>query len=356
MPVTDAASGELRQLPLNSLRLDWNNPRLPPSMQNPAISQRDLAAYINKHYDPLRIAESIAAHEFFQSEPLIAVREGAEYRVIEGNRRLTALLGLADADLRASFAEENKGWKRLEPSTPAALIPVLVVDDELSVAPLLGYRHISGIEPWDPYAQARYIARLVNENETLERVAELVGRSLSEVRSMYRDHEILQQADDAFGIDTTRARGSFGVFTNALGRRGIQSFIGAPQPRQVTSTEWPIPDDRAKNLRELLRWIFGNARGEGRVITDSRQLGDLSKVLANPGAVTALRKTGSLLDAVDSLADAQEQYSRSSLRVVRELEKIRDSEEALESTRVREFTARVRSILQEIEQSLESAP
>ncbi|WJL96132.1 hypothetical protein QSU92_02695 [Microbacterium sp. ET2] len=172
--MTDPASGKLLQLPLESLRLDWNNPRLPPSMQRPEVSQEELATYINKHYDPLRIAESIATHEFFQSEPLIAVPEGEGFRVIEGNRRLTALMGLAGQALRERFAEENKGWKRIAPTGVPHMLPVLVVDDERSVAPLLGYRHISGIEPWDPYAQARYIARLVNENDTLEHVADLV--------------------------------------------------------------------------------------------------------------------------------------------------------------------------------------
>lgn len=350
--MTDSASGVLKQLPMSSLLLDWSNPRLPPSMQVPDITQAQLATFINKHYDPLRIAESIASHEFFQSEPLIAVLEDSRYRVIEGNRRLTALMGLADPELRELFARENKGWKRLDGSVPPKTVPVLVVEDERSVAPLLGYRHISGIEPWDPYAQARYIARLVNENESLERVAELVGRDLTEVRSMYRDHEILQQADEMFRIDTARARAAFGVFTNALGRRAIQSFIGATPPRFVKTTEYPLPADRGDELRELLFWVFGGTRGDGRVITDSRQLGELARVLAKPDATETLRKTNSLVDALDSLVDPDEQFSRSSARVLRELEKILDSEVSLPVSHVAEFVSSAREALDKIEESL----
>lgn len=317
-------------------------------MQTPEISQRDLAAYINKHYDPLRIAESIATHEFFQSEPLIAVRDGEHFRVIEGNRRLTALRGLADEGLRNLFSKENKGWKNLPPSYPAS-VPVLIVEDERSVAPLLGYRHISGIEPWEPYAQARYIAKLVEEVEGIGRVAELVGRDVSEVRAMYRDHEILAQAESMFKVDVTRARAAFGVFANAMARRGVQSYISAPQPRFVKTEEWPIPTDKEPQLRELLNWIFGGARGDGRVINDSRQLGELARVLQNPEATRVLRESGNLVEAHEALADPEEQFQRSATRVLRELQKMSVSTFEVSTHDVAGFINGVRDLLTTLE-------
>ena len=151
-------------------------------MQDPPKSQREIALYINKHYDPLRIARSISDHRFFESEPLIAVEADDTYVVIEGNRRLTALMSLSDEALRQEFATENSGWKRLSAGAAPLTVPVLVVDDPRDVASLLGFRHISGIEPWDPYAQARYISLLVSrDGNSLEEVAELVGRSRTEV-------------------------------------------------------------------------------------------------------------------------------------------------------------------------------
>ena len=59
-------------------------------------------------YDAITIAESIARHGYFESEPLVAVpyeaaypgekrgERSGEYVVVEGNRRLTALRALAD--------------------------------------------------------------------------------------------------------------------------------------------------------------------------------------------------------------------------------------------------------------------
>ncbi len=62
-----------QRIAVADLLLDAENPRLPTEMHTgPARTQREIALYINKHYDPLRIAMSVAEHRFFESEPLIA--------------------------------------------------------------------------------------------------------------------------------------------------------------------------------------------------------------------------------------------------------------------------------------------
>ena len=313
----------VREIPIARLRLDPSNPRLPQEMHGGTHTQRDIALFINKEYEPLAIAESISRHKFFESEPLIAVPDGELFTVIEGNRRLTALMGLSDPELRAAFIEENVGWRNIDPTDPPRSVPVLVVDDPDDVAPLLGFRHISGIEPWEPYAQARYIAHLADGGRTLDEVAELVGRSPTEVKSKYRDYEILRQASENFAIDTRRARDAFGIFNNAMGRRAIRDFISAPDPRNVDPEYWPIPDSRRDNVEKLLRLIFGQSKGEGRVVTDSRQLGDLAKVLADPTgrALAVLEATGDLSDALDETSEPSEQYARSVSRALKALKK-----------------------------------
>ncbi|MFI2365672.1 hypothetical protein [Promicromonospora sp. NPDC019610] len=301
-----------RDIDIASLRLDPKNPRLPSGLRSEELSQHEIALHINRAYDPLAIAESISRHRFFESEPLIAVQDGDTFTVVEGNRRLTALLGLADRDLREKFAEENSGWKRIDASSAPTSVPVLVIDDPAEVAPLLGFRHISGIEPWEPYAQARFIFEMVETGLTLNEVADLVGRKPTEVKSKYRDYDILRQADQQFGIPTQRARDAFGVFNNAMGRRSIRDFISAPDPRSVDPEYWPLPETGGKNLGTLLTLIFGRSKGEGRVITDSRQLGDLAKVLSDQteGALKVLLATGDLAEALDEVSEPEEQFSR----------------------------------------------
>ena len=64
--------GDLTRVPLADLYLDWRNPRLPPEVQREDAEQVDLALYIDKRYNPLEVAQSIARHGYFESEPLIA--------------------------------------------------------------------------------------------------------------------------------------------------------------------------------------------------------------------------------------------------------------------------------------------
>jgi hypothetical protein len=336
MPVTTPPSGTLLRLPIDKLLLDWNNPRLPPELRKSRSSQRVLARLIEKEYNALKIAESIARHEYFLSEPLIAVQEGDQYRVIEGNRRLTALLGLTDEDLRAEFAKENRAWNRIDTSNAPTEVPVLVVKDKSAVAPLLGFRHISGIEPWEPYAQAVFVSELVDGGQALDEVADVVGRSTTEVRSMYRDYDILRFATDR-KIDASGARDSFGVFTAAMGRPAIRAYIGASAPRDVDPQIEPLPESRTQHLAQLLSLLFGDSKGQERVIHDSRQIGQLVRVFSDPDgeAVSVLLETRDLDDALAALDAPEDRLLRGLERAARQIERAsRDWQGALPESAV----------------------
>jgi len=303
--------------------LDYQNPRFPVEYQRPELSQDELCLFIDKRYDPLQIARSIARHGYFESEPLIAIQDETKdaYVIVEGNRRLTALKALSSSSLREKLATQTKAWRSLpsDVSLPDDF-PVIVVKDRFSIVPLLGFRHISGIEPWEPFAQARFIASLVDQGSSLEEIAGLVGRGLTEVRSMYRDHEILRQATEQFEIDTTRAEESFGVFSAAMGRTKIRNYIKAPDPRDVDTEYWPLPEESAPKLDRLLTYVFGKEEGEGRVIHDSRQLQGLGDILADPSgeAESILDETKDVDLALQGLRGNQQflGYIRSAERAI----------------------------------------
>lgn len=308
--LAQTVGGEPQRIALSELRLDWRNPRLPLEQQYEAASQLDLALYIDKRYNPLEVAESIARHGFFESEPLIAVVEDGEYVVVEGNRRLTALLGLSYPEFKTAMAEQNRGWARLQLGVPLPdRLPVVVVAERKSITPLLGFRHISGIKEWEPFAQARYITDLVEEDgNSLEEVASLVGRPLAEVKAMYRDHEIVRQGREEFGLDTSRAEQDFGVFNAAMSIRNIRVYIEAPTPGMVNTSDWPIPPRAEANFGRLLTYIYGDARGRGKVLPESRMLRDLGRVLADTTgrAEAALQASQSLAEAVEALTEPAE--------------------------------------------------
>lgn len=320
--------GEPREIPLEQLELDPENPRLPEDEKGG--TQQELADYILEVYEPEVIARSIARYGFFASEPLIVIegeeREGTQYfTVVEGNRRLTALRLLADADLREAL-DADEEWDELanEAEIPEA-IPTVISPSRQMVAPIVGYRHISGIEEWDPDAKARFIAHLVDDQgQSFADVALIVGERETDVRSMYRNNAILEQARDEFGIDTSRAEGAFGVFTSAMGSVPIRTFIGAPDPRDVKADEQPLHDDYAGETEELLSWLFGDADNE-KVIGESRDINRyLATVLQDEAALEVLRETRDLELAHETAGGKRERLlrrlsnARGSLRGARE--------------------------------------
>ena len=215
MPQVDPL-GQPAELPIAKLRLDPQNPRLPEALIGG--SQDQLLQHIAETYSAIEVARSIALHGYFHSEPLIVIRQSDDdYVVVEGNRRLVALQVLSNPSL-ADDLDDTSEWHELatHASSPDT-IPVVIAPDRQSVAPIIGYRHISGIEAWEPYAQARFIASLVdNENLDFGDVANLVGERTSDVAAKYRNYAVVTQAKNNFHIDNSRVIRLFGVFTRVM--------------------------------------------------------------------------------------------------------------------------------------------
>src|SRR5712691_3315619 len=94
---------------LRQLYPDPRNPRLPEKLRGRLRDDR-LLKHLADNFDAITVAESIARHGFFGSEPLVVTRERERWLVLEGNRRLTAMLGLARRDLRATFRDPDE-WE-----------------------------------------------------------------------------------------------------------------------------------------------------------------------------------------------------------------------------------------------------
>lgn len=288
---------EVKTLPIGKLSLDVKNPRLP---EDGKISTQDeLVEYVARWYESISIARSIAAHGFFQSEPLIAVVEGRRHVVVEGNRRLAALKLLGSEQLRDRIdIDDKEEWDELALSLyiPAE-VPVVVVPNRTSVAPIIGYRHISGIEPWDPWAKARFISFLLeDQGMDFPEVASVVGEKENDVRAHYRNYRIIVTARDEARISTRRAEDNFGIFTRSMTSGGVRDFIGSPPPSGVTKQGRVIPGDKLRSLAELFGWLFGSDKDEP-VISESREITDLGTVLSSSEGLKVLRRTRDLSEA-----------------------------------------------------------
>lgn len=278
-------------LSLDVLRLDAKNPRLPAEVQG--SSEDFLLEYIAEAYNAMEVARSIARHGYFASEPLIVIPDNDEYIVVEGNRRLVALRILADPSLAESLDDADE-WRGLaEGLDLPERIPVVVVPDRKSVAPIIGYRHISGIEPWEPYAKARFIAGLVAEGTSFEEVGNIVGERATDIAAQYRNYAIVEQSREKFGLDTGRVVRRFGVFTRSMNSLPLRVYVGAPAPSSVETAKAPVPADKSGELRELFSWLFGDDDHQA-VISESRDITELGTVVASDEGLSILKETRDL--------------------------------------------------------------
>lgn len=356
--------GVVRSLPISSLRPDWRNPRFPFRAEDNFADDNQVYCYIEENFDAISVAESISRHGFFSSEPLIAIPDkDGTYVVLEGNRRLTALRGLSDAALRRNFSDPR--WSSIVANVlPETEVPVLIAESREEVAPILGYRHVTGITPWDPFQQARYVADLIDDpdtNLTAADVAERIGRDVSEVRSFYRNYSIVEQARDEFNIeDADRIVDEFGVWNRAMTTSGIRNYIGAPAPRDVVEGSYPLPEEAKQLLDNVVTWVFGDARvpseagsgpqsKAGRLITDSRELTRLGKVLSNDDGRAALESGVDLAGAEAAMVDKEQRFRASLHAALSSLNRAKRDKPAVVSQDQRELISLLLVALHEIQ-------
>jgi hypothetical protein len=293
-------------VPLKMLLLDAENPRLPASMQG--ADQETLAVNLEMGFEAFTVAESIALNGYFNSEPLIVIRapDRDEYWVVvEGNRRLAALFGLAHAEFRREFPDPDK-WETLAQRadiTGDTLVPVVVVKSRAVVVPIIGFRHISGILQWTPYAQARYVAKLVDQDHmSLPDVAKMIGIDRTRAGNLYRDQAIARQAQ-SLGIETGPLESSFSLLTVAMGNVQLREHIQAPLGSRLEPGHDPVPEERISELRELVTWVFGDGDTQP-LVSDSREISLLARVVGSPVGLKAIRGTETLQAAAQRIEDA----------------------------------------------------
>lgn len=314
-------------LHVDDLLLDTENPRF--GSKSKALSQEDIAIKLEMGYDIITVAESIARNGFFANEPLIVIKSpiDGKYTVIEGNRRFTSLLALTNEEIRSKMYQKERLTELAKTSVfkKEDLVPVTLVDNRELIAPILGFRHISGIMEWQPLAQAIFVAKLIDEDGySFETAAEVVGKSKSDIAGMYRNQAIAKQAAEV-GMNTSGLENSFSSLTVAMSSPGIRAFIAAPLGNAVSPGMKPIPEDHYDSLKELLAFLFGDDLKEP-VIRDTREINRLGKVIQNSTGLETLRDTWSLAEAEAAIKDqGMDPYTRL-------LNRLRTANESVKST------------------------
>jgi hypothetical protein len=301
------------ELPPRDLQLDTQNPRFAGELgEHP--SQVAILDFIAETIGIADLLSSMSKRGYHRANPLIAVKEGDSYTVVEGNRRLATALILTDDERSVNQKARARNYD-VTPTARALLerLPVLIASNRREILPYLGIAHIVGNKKWDSYAKAAWAAD-VQDKEIygggLREIADEIGdkhRTLERLVEAFRMVKQLEAAGLFIPDDTMRsgkgiAKFPFSWVYTALGYKSIREWLGIDAAGTRDGTTYAradiVPAESLSRAAELLDWLFGSrSRGQKPRIEESRQISDIAASVLSEKRV-ALLKRGLSIDEV----------------------------------------------------------
>lgn len=220
-------------LELGQLLLDPNNFRF-----------QDAADFV--HADPKRFAEVTVqnkAAERLRNESIVPLKNsilrngfvpierivvtpysGAQYLVIEGNRRVAALRWI-ESDQK-SGAQVPQALLNTLKAVPVVIVPDDANDPALRES-LMGIRHVSGIKEWGGYQRAQLVATLKDKYKLDSgEIAQRLGMSANEVNRRYRAFKALRQMMDHEEFGDAAVPSMYPMFHEAVSLPAVREWLG----------------------------------------------------------------------------------------------------------------------------------
>lgn len=327
---------------VDDIEFDKLNPRLPSAVRGGSASE--IVNYLALKTRLEDLMASIGENGFFEGEAIVVVRdESGKVIVLEGNRRLAALKLLRNPSLvgRKKFeAIVNQATHKPE------VIPVYEVSSRSEAWQYIGFRHISGVQRWDPLAKARYLKLLFDQTSSecdvelrYREVAREIGSKVNTIKrnlDALAAYQIIEQ-ETFFDIDDLDEETfQFGTFYTAIGNTNIARFIGLKGENSETVNE-PILDSNCINtehLQDITEWMFKKNPDGGTVLGESRNIPDLGETIANTEGLSALRRGLPLLSAIEATGSGRRTFLKDMARAIdhlkqanRNLHAVSDSDE-----------------------------
>jgi len=256
-----------KRIAIEELELDSKNPRLPKSMADK--SESEIVNFFLSDASLVELMLAIGKNDFFEGEQLLVVPHNKKFKVIEGNRRLSAVKLLHHPEIARIYKSKVDQVVKESDFFPPE-IPCLVFDKKEEILKYLGYRHITGIKSWKLLEKARYITKLkvdfysnINLQEASREIAKMIGSRQDYVRRIlvgYNIYEIIEK--NGFykikGLDDTSFH--FNYIADSLSRSKIETFLGVD-----LSNDNPAHNLNFDHIKEWTNWLF-NATLPNKII------------------------------------------------------------------------------------------
>ena len=240
---------------------------------------------------------SIVSNGFWDYEPLIVIQDKDKFIAVEGNRRLAAVKLLHNSNkINIPKHITDKIDNALLDQTSE--LPCIVVESRKDSWKYIGFKHVNGPAKWGSFAKAKYIAEIHNEYAVpIEEIAYQIGDTNKTAQKLYQGLMVLEQAkrEKVFDYDDIQAnRIYFSHLYTGLQREGIRNYLDLKNEEEETKS--PVPNEKKRELGQLLEWLFGSKRNETQAIIKSQNpdLKNLDEVLQSKEATVALLSGESL--------------------------------------------------------------
>lgn len=280
---------------IEKLDFDPTNPRiverLGESPTRPQISELILGE--SAGMSARELIPSFMINGYLPYEPLIVRPEKrGRHLVLEGNRRLAALLAMRDSkdpEERAAFVRH-----RLD----RAPCVIFRGDEEQELA-YLALRHVSKTKDWTAAAKAAFIERMLKSGIDLDGAAKRANVTRNALRQMLLVRRLFERAA-ALGLEMPSYDSdgdvTFWHLGDAVRRTRTKQFL------DLVENEDPLeqPDLDEGKFEKLVGWIYGNSKtNQTKLISSIRDVPDLDKCLGHPRSVEALEAGASISDALE---------------------------------------------------------
>jgi len=291
---------------LEALFLDDQNPRLPSYLRG--TDDEAIIAYMLREAATLELMLAIGQKGFFRGEPLLVVKENGRYRVVEGNRRLTALKLLRHPTIAPiQNRSDKKIWDEVVfKGDLVDQIPCHIFDSPEPIHEYLGYRHITGVQSWDLTQKAAFLTQRWNSSfpglpvdQASRELAISIGSRKDYVKRLLVGFQVFDTIRDQqfFRIDgLSETTFYFNYIADSLSRDNIVKFLNVDLDK-----EHPTSSLDLKALSQWTHWFFEkNSENQTRIKATTEQLRWLNAVIENPDAFDAFANQGKpLKDAYD---------------------------------------------------------
>ncbi len=323
---TEANGVATQYIELSRLLLDGANPRLGAKAGEDRTQSEILDAVVDI-FGVDDVLSSLAVNGYFDAEPMVGVSiDGTDnFRIAEGNRRLAACLILVGDKRAMRHKKRTEQFQLLQKehnNSPITSVPVRILSDGPDLLSYLGVRHIAASQPWDSFAKAAWIAKVLDESQlSLKDVTEMIGDQHSTVaRALEGYYFVKQLVDTAHFVpgDSNRAgRGSnpaypFSWVYTTLGYGPVREWLNLEDVSRTEPRKTPLKNESLEDAGALMTFLFGNkSQSRSASINDSREISDLARAIANPESRRQLKRGKTVQEVAKLLKPAKERVAES---------------------------------------------